>query len=91
MDPSLLDLLKKITPEEETILAGNSSVDRSLYTSPGDFVVDCGKLLEKGKLIEIRPHTRFVHFPCTDIIMWKWSICAPVLLLISSTARKRLY
>ena len=63
MDPSLLNLLKKVTPEEETILAGNSSVNQSLYTSARDFVVDCGKLLEKGKLIEIRPHTRFVHFP----------------------------
>ena len=26
-------------------------------------MVDSEKMLEKGKLIEIRPHTRFVHFP----------------------------
>lgn len=28
-----------------------------------DFTIDSKKLLEKGKLIEVRPHTRFVHFP----------------------------
>lgn len=27
------------------------------------FVIDSRKMLEKGKLIDIRPHTRFVHFP----------------------------
>ena len=26
-------------------------------------IVDCDKLLQKGKLIQVRPHTRFVHFP----------------------------
>ena len=27
------------------------------------FVMDAGKLLERGKLIDIRPHTRFIRFP----------------------------
>ena len=26
-------------------------------------IVDAGKLLEAGKMIQVRPHTRFVHFP----------------------------
>lgn len=26
-------------------------------------IVESGKLLEKGRLISVRPHTRFVHFP----------------------------
>ena len=26
-------------------------------------VIDSKKLLQKGKLIQVRPHTRFVHFP----------------------------
>jgi AraC-like DNA-binding protein len=26
-------------------------------------IVDCKKLLEAGKMIQVRPHTRFVHFP----------------------------
>ena len=26
-------------------------------------MMDAGKLLERGKLIDIRPHTRFIRFP----------------------------
>lgn len=62
MDERLLSRLRTITEEEQTILAGQG-VQRERYTSSRDFVVDSEKLLEKGKLIEIRPHTRFVHFP----------------------------
>lgn len=63
MDSMLLSELKKITPEEQEILSGKLSVNRDLYTSFSDFVIDSQKLLEKGRLIEIRPHTRFIHFP----------------------------
>lgn len=38
----------------------------SLNLSPSDkpiFVVDSGRMLEKGKLLDIRLHTRFIHFP----------------------------
>ena len=28
-----------------------------------ELIIDSGKMLEHGKLIQIRPHTRFVHFP----------------------------
>lgn len=63
MNPELLKKLQKITEEEQAILDGRAQVERERYTSRRDFVVDSEKLLEKGKLIEIRPHTRFVHFP----------------------------
>ncbi len=62
MDERLLSRLRIITEEEQDILDGQG-VQRERYTSGRDFVVDSEKLLEKGKLIEIRPHTRFVHFP----------------------------
>ena len=62
MDQRLLERLRQITEEEQTILAGGR-VERERYTSRRDFVVDSEKLLKKGKLIEVRPHTRFVHFP----------------------------
>ena len=62
MDERLLARLRTITEEEQALLAGQG-VQRERYTSGRDFVVDSDKLLEKGKLIEIRPHTRFVHFP----------------------------
>jgi len=59
----LLDKLKEITEEEQDILSGNSTVARDLYTSEKDFVIDGKKMLAKGKLIDVRTHTRFVHFP----------------------------
>ena len=64
MRPELLARLKEITPEERAILDGSAGVRRELYTSRREFVVDSDKLLEKGRLIEMRPHTRFAGFPC---------------------------
>ena len=63
MQRQLLDQLKKITEEERRILSGEARVDRDLYTSGEDFTVDSRKMLEEGKLIAVRTHTRFVHFP----------------------------
>lgn len=60
--------LKKITAEEERILNGGAEIEKDIYMlqdsdSGGAYVVDAKKLLEVGKLIQVRPHTRFVHFP----------------------------
>lgn len=63
MDQALMAVLEKITPEEQAILDGCSQVSRELYTDRRDFVIDSDKMLEKGKLMDIRTHTRFVHFP----------------------------
>lgn len=54
--------LRRVTEEEERLLAGGQ-VDRSLYSSGGGFLIDSEKLLAKGKLITVRPHTRFAEFP----------------------------
>lgn len=59
----LLEQLREITEEERRILNGEAEVDRDLYTSGSDFTIDSNKMLEEGKLIAIRTHTRFVHFP----------------------------
>ena len=63
MKEALLEQLRKITDEEAAILRGGSSVERSLYSSGHEFIIDSKKMMEKGKLINIRTHTRFVHFP----------------------------
>lgn len=63
MQQALLVHLRKITEEEQRILDGASEVDQGLYTSGKDFTVDSAKMLEEGKLIAVRTHTRFVHFP----------------------------
>ena len=63
MQQALLDQLRKITEEERKILDGEAEVDKDLYTSGRDFTVDSGKMLKEGRLIAVRTHTRFVHFP----------------------------
>lgn len=63
MEQSLLEKLREITPEEQKILKEKAGVEKSLYTSGSEFVVDRKKMLAQGKLIAIRTHTRFVHFP----------------------------
>ena len=63
MNTELLKYLQQISPEEQSILDGQQNIKKDLYTSKKDFVIDSKKLLDKGRLIEVRPHTRFAHFP----------------------------
>lgn len=63
MREEIFNLLNEITEEEKLILEGDSSIQKELYTSEDEFVVDSSKLLAQGKLIDIRPHTRFAYFP----------------------------
>ncbi len=64
VNQQILDRLSVITDEEAEILAGRVEIDRSIYTEKEHLtVIDSGKMLEHGKLIRVRPHTRFVHFP----------------------------
>ncbi|MBQ4119485.1 MAG: helix-turn-helix domain-containing protein [Clostridia bacterium] len=61
-DEIIKSLLKK-TDEEREILKRGSKIDRSLYMQSEKNVINAEKLLSQGKLITVRPHTRFVHFP----------------------------
>lgn len=63
MRKELIEEFRQITEEERSILEGSTGVDRDRYTKAREFVVDSGKMLEKGKLIDVRTHTRFVSFP----------------------------
>lgn len=63
MNQELLKELKKITPEEQALLNGQKGINPSLYNLEHSMTIDNKKLLEHGKLLQIRPHTRFVHFP----------------------------
>ncbi len=69
MRKQILNELKRITDEEQGILDGRE-MDRSIYQErngdslfPERYQIDAKKLLEQGKLITIRKHTRYVHFP----------------------------
>ena len=63
MREDLLRQLRVITPEEKTILEGSATIDRGLYMQGCSNTINARKLLSAGKLITIRPHTRFIHFP----------------------------
>ena len=63
MTEELLKELRKITPEEEKLLGGSFEIEKALYMSSEKDIVDAKKLLEEGKMIQVRTHTRFVHFP----------------------------
>ena len=63
MDEWIIKQLSAVTPEEQKILDGQPSIDRQLYMQGFENVINSKKLLSAGKLITIRPHTRFVHFP----------------------------
>lgn len=63
MNQDLITRLGVITDEEQEILSGRSEIDRTLYTEQSQLIIDSKKMLDQGKLIQIRPHTRFVHFP----------------------------
>lgn len=63
MNQELLRKLEVITTEEQRILDGHSDIQKSLYTTTNDFIIDSRLMLASGKVIDIRPHTRFVHFP----------------------------
>ena len=63
MHEELLRELSVITEEERRILDGHTDIEPERYTRKKELVVDCDKLIQKGKLIQVRAHTRFVHFP----------------------------
>ena len=63
MNREILRYLTPITDEERAILGGRHTVDASLYTDGEGNVISSKKMLRDGKLISIRTHTRFIHFP----------------------------
>lgn len=63
MDQQILDHFSVITQEEQAILDGRTTIDRELYMLGQPDVINSSKLLSLGKLITIRPSTRFIHFP----------------------------
>ena len=71
MDQRLLEKLSGVSREEEAILAGRETIDRSLYYSDAGEggksrrteEIDAARVLQNGRLIDIRRHVRFVQFP----------------------------
>ena len=63
INEELLQSLRVISPEEQTLLAGSTGIQRGIYMDANSDIIDAKKLLDSGRLITLRPHTRFAHFP----------------------------
>lgn len=63
MNTELVKQLSVITEEEQKILDGQKNINKTIYTKKKELVIDSEHFLQKGKLIQVRTHTRFVHFP----------------------------
>ena len=63
MDKRIIERLSAITEEEQAILDGRTTIDREIYMQGADNTINSRKLLASGKLITVRPHTRFIDFP----------------------------
>ena len=62
INEELLSTLRAVTQEEQALLSGSDTIQRSIYMDGNSNVIDAKKLLDSGRLIAVRPHTRFVHF-----------------------------
>ena len=63
MNAEIVKRLSVVTEEEQKILDGQKNINKTIYTKKKELVVDSEHFLQKGKVIQVRPHTRFVHFP----------------------------
>lgn len=63
MNGEILAKLRAVTREEQAILDGRQTIDRELYMQGQENTINSRKLLSDGKLITLRTHTRFIHFP----------------------------
>lgn len=63
MNEQLLKLLRPVTEEERQILEERREIRKDIYTASEEFTIDSRKMLERGRIIDIRTHTRFIPFP----------------------------
>ena len=63
MRQQLLDELMQVSEAESKYRAGQVAIEEKLYSEVSVQEIDRQKLLRRGKLITVRPHSRFVEFP----------------------------
>lgn len=66
MNQKLIEKMQEISEEEQSYLDGDVQVKKDIYTRGKNFEIDRKLFLEEGKLITVRPHSRFVEFPEHD-------------------------
>lgn len=66
MDRGLYDFMKRMRStnvEEEGIIHKSSGIDNSIFTDRYRKIISFDKVCPNGKMISIRKHTRFIHYP----------------------------
>lgn len=63
INQEILKKLTAVTDEERAILDGSSKINHKLYMTDSRNIINSSLMLQKGQLITIRPHTRFIDFP----------------------------
>lgn len=63
MNAELLRRLREITDEERALLQKKDGIQRERYSSDGEFLVDSGRVIGPGRLMDVSTHTRFAYFP----------------------------
>lgn len=63
MNKDIFERLMPITDEERRLLREGGSIDASIYTKDNSSIIDSEFMIAQGRLIDIRKHTRFAHFP----------------------------
>ncbi|MFB9143510.1 helix-turn-helix domain-containing protein [Vibrio artabrorum] len=66
MERGLYDFMEKMrstTIEEQAIINEVSGIDNSIFTDRYRNIISFDKVCPKGKMISIRKHTRFIHYP----------------------------
>lgn len=63
MQSEIVEKLQEISPEEQSYLEGYTGVKKNIYTFKHSFEIDKQLFLKEGRLITMRPHSRFVEFP----------------------------
>jgi AraC-like DNA-binding protein/mannose-6-phosphate isomerase-like protein (cupin superfamily) len=63
MKEKLISQMQEISPEERLYLKGDAGIARELYTRQNSFEIDRNLFLKEGRLVTVRPHSRFIDFP----------------------------
>jgi len=63
MRQELLEELLIVSEEEKRYRSGQENIEEQLYARESITEVEREKLLQRGRLVTVRPHSRFVHFP----------------------------
>ena len=61
MRKQLLQELKLISEEEKKYQSGQGNIEKQLYAKDSISEIDRELLLERGRLVTVRPHSRFVE------------------------------